>query len=1178
MSRYGQYGQYYDPVGSQANHPSGYTYQAPSTASSEYQNATSSSGYTPAYPSHGTNSYGAQHYASNGNAQARSNSNANHAAAALSSLSNQNYNQVSSTSTGASTSQYDSSYCYNATNNSNTPGSSNIAAQTRAQNSASPLYQGSQTSSATFGHLSIPEASQASSNGLGSASAYQNAPLSKTPSEMRYSNAYTPQQGQKQQQPQIQPQRYNSPVQAVQAQQQRHNRQSSHNANQPSPHMVQAVRTAHQDATRRQSGSAEPTPTTVNPSQVYDNRAELQRKAAIEAERRKKYDAEQAAKAAEEERAEAAKREAEQKVEQETVAKQAEKERKAEQRRKAREEKKQSKSAATTLQQLATGSSDSASAQTNVTDDEAGIRAVFEKMREYNARNPAMLAKLWEEERKSHSASTSQATIGKPATSGRSTAQQKASDLITAAKSSSAPANVLSPLPGFISRAAQGTTSSEVAQTTISEAQNASQASNMQATRPVPTQAASQLWPQNKKGAVAASTAKWLIAQPGNEGKHVSPDEVMKILDTNPHYVQLCEALEEAGIQFQRAALARELLKTVPDAAKQSPASATSKPIDVRRNTGFPASSSIAARNNTKDGSGPTAGQPQQAVPASWSNTATYESPSSLSNSARETNNMGKLAFQANGTNGAHVSSSRRSPVFTQGSSQTVSSRQGGHSQQPEIKPETKPTEPRRPPADKEAAARKRTFNDLIDLTAEDSDEEGPPAKILQPPNGPITVVNTQQNSNNAFLHKPMSFNNIMYAGLTNQKYGQVAQPGSVRPSQTMASMNALGQPQLGATPRPAHVRKGPSPEQLQQTRIKGKMLVEPIMRDRVARKSKYDSRTIARDVLLATGRHPDMRALNAHLMITQKLLGQHGGETDIDGRGNRSDLSTIRWDIIDPDPPKEDAAKTAQNVNGSGGTEVDVEMKDEGEHEVDNTLDAPTEGLPQPKLRGRPSKAHKASLPGTLLTNNLGENNLDTPASRDSSRPHTPLSTHVANSIEMSAGGAIGYSQFSSALGPDGKKKKGRPFGWRKSIHSREAQGLPPITHPSKAAGTLNRTKQTQQAPEPKYQIYACKWEKCKAELHNLDNLKKHILKVHEKKSNDGVWECAWQGCDDGGFADMGEWMGHIDKAHLQPIAWKLGDGPRDGESTLCSPHREQLSCISLTNALTLRALTDNG
>lgn len=98
----------------------------------------------------------------------------------------------------------------------------------------------------------------------------------------------------------------------------------------------------------------------------------------------------------------------------------------------------------------------------------------------------------------------------------------------------------------------------------------------------------------------------------------------------------------------------------------------------------------------------------------------------------------------------------------------------------------------------------------------------------------------------------------------------------------------------------------------------------------------------------------------------------------------------------------------------------------------------------------------------------------------------------------------------------------------------------------------------------EPQYQVYKCHWKGCKAELHNLSTLKKHIVKIHGRPTLGGVFECLWQPCTArsnpvdvhadaakvASWADMDGWIHHIDEEHLQPVAWELGDGPRGGMS----------------------------
>ncbi|KAK5118225.1 hypothetical protein LTR85_008205 [Meristemomyces frigidus] len=1186
-----QYGNYYDPVGSQANQPTGYRYQATTTAGSQYPSTATANYQGAGYQGY---TYGNQQCGTN--AQATS-STTNQAANALSNLSSSNYTQPAATTAPSSSTNYDSSTW--GTSNYGSYNAANAQAPNRTQSNNSPVYA-TQSSASTFGRLSVPEQTQpkASSNTYAQ-QAYQNARASATPSTQSYQTAYTQPAQQTQTQ---QPQRYASPLHAVQAQQQSHSKQASRgSAHQPSPQM--APQSVQQASNRQQSASVEPSPATVNPSQVYDDSAERRRKAQIEAEKRRKREQEQAARKAEEDRIAAEKRkedEEKQKAEKQEAMKKEEAERKAEDRRKKREEKRQSKTAATALTKMASsGTMDAMMSEAPPANpEEAEMRAMFQKMREFNAKNPAMLAKLWEEERKTHSSQSPQSAKATPAP----TPQAKAGSLMAmAAAQASAPSQQYRPFqkppppPPAPKTAAQNMTTS---------------------TQPMASQSTTSLWPPQKKGSLAEAAAKWLMALPENTGKAISKESVLKILEANPSYVQLCEALEGIGLRFERSLLARELLKAVPDGLKA--------PAPPAKATQFSAFNGPAAQPNgpaetskkkrgrpTKDALRASGGD-ANSRPTSTGGTVDYEAPrfTLLADAAREVNSMG-AASGPFGMQGGPVQVPQASPYFAPPHALN-GSRAPSQSQAPEQKPDIKPEEPRRPPANKEEAARK-TFRDLVDLTAGDSDDEGPPKKILQTMNGQMNGVSLQQPPPPAGFKQfkqPMTSNDFYRPG---QRPTQSLFPGQggMHPSgpPPPAQMVAPHPPQQAQPPPSPMVPrpKGPTPEQLQQERIKGKMLVEPIMRDRVARKSKYDSRTIARDVLLATGRHPDMRALNAHLNSMQRLLGTHGGGYETEGgRGDRSDLSTIRWDIIDPGAPQDAntvgvAGKKTESAAASGedntadaddeddessavrhGTTQVIDNGDGTQRYVSvfeqlNGKDKPKKRRGRPPRSSMPGNTFMPSTHGGVGTNaNFGQRDGTDTLNRQASATGAPRSAPAggraagASPAGTPSGGApVGYAAFRH-IDDEGKvvKKKGRPFGWRKAVHSREAQGLQPA---KPGQNPPDRPRQSQgprdaNIIEPKYQVWKCQWKDCHAELHNLETLKKHVVKLHGKPTDDGDYECLWQGCEKGSeemkgkgkgkasdlasFTEIDGWMNHIDKDHLQHVAWLQGDGPRGGMS----------------------------
>lgn len=167
-----------------------------------------------------------------------------------------------------------------------------------------------------------------------------------------------------------------------------------------------------------------------------------------------------------------------------------------------------------------------------------------------------------------------------------------------------------------------------------------------------------------------------------------------------------------------------------------------------------------------------------------------------------------------------------------------------------------------------------------------------------------------------------------------------------------------------------------------------------------------------------------------------------------------------------------------------------------------------------------------------------------------------------------------------------DTPKRRGRPLGPAKALSLLEPPTPPrdgilvmvPSRSPSLASSRLSslkrgggpheiskkrrETPRSRQPTSPSYQVYECLWEGCKAELHNLETLRKHLYKLHCKQKAKETLGCFWRDCDgletDGlgemiqksqtrhaAFATEDEIKQHVEENHLQPLAWKLGDGP---------------------------------
>ncbi|KAH2040192.1 hypothetical protein KXV43_006904 [Aspergillus fumigatus] len=207
--------------------------------------------------------------------------------------------------------------------------------------------------------------------------------------------------------------------------------------------------------------------------------------------------------------------------------------------------------------------------------------------------------------------------------------------------------------------------------------------------------------------------------------------------------------------------------------------------------------------------------------------------------------------------------------------------------------------------------------------------------------------------------------------------------------------------------------------------------IAKPLDVTDAAEKLQYDPKTIARDVLIASGRHPTEAPLNHHLFRLRDVFT---------GLDTASDLETFRWDLVDPDDKQANNTTTARDVQ---------------------LLSAPahvTSAMPPPKAKSSPRSS----------TNMVG---------RRPGRP--PASSKIEVTIPI-----------------------------------------------------------TSQIP---YKVYTCGWEKCQAELHNLEMLKKHIFKIHVPYT----LTCQWKDCTFRENLPAVQLYKHVLSEHVVSIAWTLGDGP---------------------------------
>lgn len=836
---------------------------------------------------------------------------------------------------------------------------------------------------------------------------------------------------------------------------------------------------ALQAPTNNAAGTYNQGATTVDPMAVYDPWPEYQRKQ--EALRAQKA-VEDAARAQEERKAEEARKEEEKKrLEERRHQEEEERSRQASINKPKKSRKSQQSAGAEGSSATSAGDAGEGSMDPGM---EAEIRALMAKMREFNSKDPAMLARIWEEERRAKVPKSPVVPANPAQASDPPAANQRRK--VSAVKEPPAAAVARLPIP-------------VAAPPTQHAARPAVPAANA-STRP----SGNTVWPPEKKATLASAAATYLNDQ--NPQTPVYPDQILGMLDGNPSYIELCEQLESMGMKLDRAAFAKNLLTAVPDVNSSTRARTVQLP-----NQGAVAPSAPVAP--------PAVMKRDIGTPVA---TPTVNYPSAAPSPAYP-------AFTYSHALAAPMSA----PV----------------AEMVPIKPELKR------PANKEEAARKRDFSDLIDLTQADEDDLEPPSKRTQ------------------------------FGSMSSVAPAGYSTPGYMALGEGPATNIAVS---AHSTPQP--VVHQPNPPVPHARDLRHSDIVEPVDRKKALRRNTYNIKTIARDVLLACGRHPEQRQLNQHLEALRTTLPQVQQDAD---------LSTLRWDLIDPGkPPRGYFKASIQGLAEDADDEDDSDEEEESKRSLGlspRSSESPGHQKVQAPLLSKAINPFKQRR-GRPPRSSFGPDQTTTP-----STPARPAPKTMSASAPRAASAGVGYSAFRSATQYDANgdplpKKRGRPVGWRKNIHgSAQAQAQPssnghtgprqlqftpfepsalrdtnsadnePIRIDSRSPSVPNKTRQ--------YQSFKCKWQGCKAELHNLDTLKKHVSKVHRSTiSNSGFIECHWANCatnvtnEDAmtgtrieqhkpkSFTTISNWVQHLEQLHFSPLSWELGDGPASGVSGLHS------------------------
>ena len=316
------------------------------------------------------------------------------------------------------------------------------------------------------------------------------------------------------------------------------------------------------------------------------------------------------------------------------------------------------------------------------------------------------------------------------------------------------------------------------------------------------------MWPEEKRKALAEAAVKALNIDPSNRDKGITAQAIHDLLEQNPSYIDLCKLLESKGLKFHRGQFARHLLTNVPDLGTTSgkPAEPPVKPIrgDIPQSMPRPAL--------------------EQTIPV----------PPMASG-------PGGPPVHLNGGYAGPVKAEATAPTARFVPQQTYNPKSESTPLPKVLKPHLDVPSPKvssPPPGSKAAMARKRDFSELVDLTQLSDDED--------------YVMPSKQPRLEELSPEPEVFRiETDIQASADQPYGTHFAPVD----HTTQSL------QFNPTqPRPA---LAPAPQPAQRPRT---ILARPINKSEALRKSYYDPKTVARDILIAAGRHPLERPLNAHL------------------------------------------------------------------------------------------------------------------------------------------------------------------------------------------------------------------------------------------------------------------------------------------------------------------------
>lgn len=373
--------------------------------------------------------------------------------------------------------------------------------------------------------------------------------------------------------------------------------------------------------------------------------------------------------------------------------------------------------------------------------------------------------------------------------------------------------------------------------------------------------------------------------------------------------------------------------------------------------------------------------------------------------------------------------------------------------------------------------------------------------------------------------------------------------------------------------------------------------LVQPFDPREAALKDAYDPTTIARDILINANKHPTEKPLNHHLEILR---------TSFTAVTFLSDLSTFRWDLVDPDPGPRDstvhrpgpptrpeARPVYQQYQQPTGPSVlgSLPFKSPAYHPRSAPAPAPQPTpTPAPGPTFAPTIAHPITYPPRSAAGPHVGPITQPPAPQPAPRPPpvidltskpaqapsvavsqpvtTPAPAHAPTPTPApSTTAALAHPATPSRTVPVSQSPRPKPTPAQKSptksLSKPPSQSPRSKTYPQPqvviSTSPETMPPQKRKSGRPK----RTPGNKVEVAIHNEPNVPFPVfhckwtncqselhniraLQNHVLKGHiPNDINCGWEGCTDKTPRAANNMWTHVRENHIEPMAWALGDGP---------------------------------